>query len=597
MSTPREPVFTLEAFLETPDAYWERKRQQWATPSGATLENGEEVFPAREVGPLTPENRDALTQWRAAAFAHAEGKPGTAASKLKHTFTLPRVEGGLGYYLQCHCAAFAWRFIQESGATLESVASWEWGSWTMDGTLLVAPRGERPLARADGSAAVPWEEWLAERNAAGEDDNFTTLLTGLRLIAFRVAREEKATLEEEKATLEAALANTQGAGLAMMPQGWYNGTQRRATPETRGRLQKRLEAGEVELFGKAPEGWELRQNPRELLGLSVPQYRALFALCHRLGDERQEERREPDGTTIREWPESVSMTAAALYQAAGVNTRGTSGRREFFAALVDLSDREMQYEIILGRQMIVHRAPVVTFTPTFDLGGEADADSRGQALAARWGAWREERRKLGTEAAPAWDGPLPAAYVFTLARPLRLGEGALVFSRQVFARIEAAAQHLRGQAHPLDFAVFLEATITRQPQQLEVFPTTEEGAERAHSFRCYINRDQVLADHYGAEKLQKDRKRATAQYEIALEVNLAAGTFLEVKKAVATKKRGELRDIVVPSPTMLPYLANRAAGALKRAEEKAAKKARGAAKGRAKSRRHPTPGAPGGGEP
>lgn len=589
MSTPREPVLTLEAFLETPDAYWERKRQQWATPSGATLENGEEAFPARELGPLTPENRDALLQWRAAAFAHAEGKPGTAASKLEHTSTLPRVEGGLGYYLQCYCAAFAWRFIQESGATLESVSSWEWGSWTMDGTLLVTPRGERPLARADGSAAIRWEEWLAARNAAGEDDNFTTLLTGLRLIAFRVAREEKATLE-------AALADAQSAGLAMMPQGWYNGTQRRATPETRARLRQRMEAGEVELFGNTPEGWERRQNPRELLGLSVPQYRALFALCHRLGDERQEERREPDGTTIREWPESVSMTAAALYQAAGVNTRGTSGRREFFAALVDLSDREMQYEIILGRQMIVHREPVVTFTPSFDLGGETDGDSRGQALAARWSAWREERRKLGTEAAPAWDGPLPAAYVFTLAKPLRLGEGALVFSRQVFARIEAAAQRVRGQAHPLDFAVFLEATITRQPQQLEAFPTTEEGAERVHSFRSYINRDQVLADHYGAEKLRKDRKRATAQYEMALEVNLAAGTFLEVEKAVATKRRGELRDIVVPSPTMLPYLANRAAGALKRAEEKAAKKARGATKGRAKGRRRRPPGAPGGGE-
>jgi hypothetical protein len=589
MSTPREPVFTLEAFLETPESFWERMRYRPAwrepAPEGETH---------RELGPLTPEDRDALLQWRTAALRAVEGTPRAAAKMLHAATTLPRVDGGRGLFWLSYSVALAWRYIQESGATLEAVASWEWGEWNMAGEFIVRPSGTKPLARADGSAAVPWEEWLAARTATGWEDHFSTLLSGLRLIATRVAREKEARLE-------AALADAHRGGLAMMPQGWHNGFQRRATPETRDRLRKRMEAGEVELSGKVPEEWEYRPNPRELLGLSVPQYRALFALCHRLGDERQEEHPGPDGTSIRKWPESVSMTAAALYQAAGVNTRGTSGRREFFAALVDLSDREMQYEIILGRQMIVHREPVVTFTPSFDLGGEADADSRGQALAARWGAWREERRKLGTEAAPAWDGPLPVGYVFTLAKPLRLGEGALVFSRQVFARIEAAAQHIRKQAHALDFAVFLEATITRQAQQLDAFPAIEEGAERVHSFRSYINRDQFLADYYGAEKLRKDRKRATAQYEMALEVNLRAGTFLEVEKAVATKKRGELRDIVVPSPTMLPYLANRAAGALKRAEEKAAKKAakkaRGATKGRAKSRRRPTPGAPKGGEP
>jgi hypothetical protein len=587
MSTPREPAFDLETFLETPEAYWERMRQQPAAEGDG-----------HDLPPLTPEDRDALLQWRSAAIADGlEAAPTSLAEKQGARPASPRMHGGpyYHYYAQAYCVVVAWRFIQESGATLASVATWEWGSWDMSGEFLARPSGPGPLLRADGTPATAWDEWLAARNAAGwGEDHFSTLLTGLRIIAFRVAREKEASLE-------AALADAQSVGLAMMPQGWHNGFQRRASPETRARLQKRLDAGEVELSGKVPEGWEYRPNPRELLGLSVPQYRALFALCHRLGDERQEEHPGPDGTSIRKWPESVSMTAAALYQAAGVNTRGTSGRREFFAALVDLSDREMQYEIILGRQMIVHREPVVTFTPSFDLGGEADADSRGQALAARWGAWREERRKLGTEAAPAWDGPLPVGYVFTLAKPLRLGEGALVFSRQVFARIEAAAQHIRKQAHALDFAVFLEATITRQAQQLDAFPAIKEGAERVHSFRSYINRDQFLADYYGAEKLRKDRKRATAQYEMALEVNLRAGTFLEVEKAVATKKRGELRDIVVPSPTMLPYLANRAAGALKRAEEKAAKKAakraRGATKGRAKSRQRPTPGAPGGGKP
>jgi hypothetical protein len=274
-------AFTLEAFLETPDAYWERKRQQWATPSGATLENGEEVFPARELGPLTPENRDALLQWRAAAFAHAEGKPGTAASKLEHTSTLPRVEGGLGYYLQCYCAAFAWRFIQESGATLESVSSWEWGSWTMDGTLLVAPRGARPLARADGSAAIRWEEWLAERNAAGEDDNFTTLLTGLRLIAFRVAREEKATLE---AALADAAARRDSPPLRLPTRAYKTHVpSRRRWIETLATLrqQGRLTPKELEL-------WKARQ-PVRLTAEELVVVAGLLDIARRHGPFRQYE--------------------------------------------------------------------------------------------------------------------------------------------------------------------------------------------------------------------------------------------------------------------------------------------------------------------
>jgi len=158
MSAPREPVLTLEAFLKTPESYWEGMRQRWATPSGATLENGEDVLPARELGPLTPEDRDALLQWRTTALRAVEGTPRARADMFYVATTLPRVEGGRGLFWLSYSTALAWHYIQESGATLESVASWTWGEWDMGGEFIVRPSGTKPLARADGTATIQWEE-------------------------------------------------------------------------------------------------------------------------------------------------------------------------------------------------------------------------------------------------------------------------------------------------------------------------------------------------------------------------------------------------------------------------------------------------------
>jgi hypothetical protein len=178
-------TFTLEAFLETPEAYWERIRQQPAAEGDG-----------HELAPLTPEDRDALLQWRSAAIADGlEAAPTSLAEKQGVRPASPRMHGGpyYYYYAQAYCVVVAWRFIQESGTTLASVAAWEWGSWDMSGEFLARPSGPGPLLRADGTPATAWDEWLAARNAAGwGEDHFSTLLTGLRIIAFRVARQELA---------------------------------------------------------------------------------------------------------------------------------------------------------------------------------------------------------------------------------------------------------------------------------------------------------------------------------------------------------------------------------------------------------------------
>lgn len=528
-----------------------------ATPEEDWAERGHEK-PA-------PEVLSQLYRLRDAALADAEAhRPRTRLLEAQKKAGVPEqyAPAAWFYYWRIYVRALASRYIKESGATLESVvAVTSWGEWDMAGTLVAPPSGP-PLVQADGSPAQTWDAWLEAKYPDG-GEHFSSLLTGLRSIA--EALRPKVQDKRERAAAEAAAAKARLAaevelartyGNALMPRSLHLGFQR--TEDRRVKQKEDREAGALVLEDAGttePFFLEARTNPRELVGLNMPQYRVLFGLCQMLADRGQDHKKL--------FPEHLHITAAEFYSAGNINTAQQKLKRDLFMAAVVLSERKIQHEVIVKddhgspRSLYIQREEVLHMVPEF---------AYDDTIAEKWQDWCRLRAKVGADNAPDWDGPLPTGYVFTLPTLMRSGDGALVFSRSVLRRLDQAAKDLGYKMHPFFVSLFLEATITRQAQQYDAFPIPGQ-AEPVESFRCYIDRRQVLEDYFGADALKNDPSRHQDQYKKALEVNLKAGTFLSVEPE-RTTTRGKQRDIVVPNPQVLPGLTSRAEGARLHAAKK-----------------------------
>jgi hypothetical protein len=552
-----EPVLTLEAFLETPESFWERMRQQPAwrepTPFG-------EPHPA--LGPLTPEDRDALLQWRTAALRAVEGTmpakaesvedalvqlmPSPAAEMLHAATMLPRVEGGRGLFFLSYSAALAWRYIQESGATLESVASWTWGEWDMAGEFIVRPSGPTPLARADGTAATPWEEWLAVRAEAGWENHFSALLAGLRRIAEGV---REATFRREKEAAEAAAAAAQAAleverkklrdakaGLrdtVALPQqlvhsGW-DATHRHSLVRS---VARRNDQGE--LFATVDDNGYIRQyRVEEDAVLSMPsfttlgridpwQVRALMGVYRVMTSAS-----EASGTAFLPFVELPFLTfcrAAGLDGTARQQDRERlfTGARRLARTIIPVA-RRLRNE--RGEECVALRE-----TPPFSLESYWDvSEDKRRGAKGRKGITPEHAAELMERAThnpeTEWEGPLPSRLVIRFDDVLRLIQDAVYINANVVEMLDGAAKKVRGRSERFDgleWRLFMECVRTRQPK---------DG-------RSYVEREAVLVDYFGKDQVEREaRKRGRT-------LQAKRGVFAEYRKAVDVLKEAGLVEVV-----------------------------------------------------
>ncbi len=291
-------------------------------------------------------------------------------------------------------------------------------------------------------------------------------------------------------------------------------------------------------------GAAVRQvNAREFADLSVPQIRALVGVCSRITEAGT----VSGGKLFQKQP---SFTARELYEAAGVNHRQAKQCGDLFTAMVDLSDRRTFFEIT-GEDpdtkkplSAMWEGPVFTMVPIFP--GE---DS---SLFDRYVAWRQKARN---ERGP-WKGPLPARYTLTIPAIVRQTLSPLVISRDTLQRLEEGARKVRGNGKltPLDWALFMEVTLTRQSQQLEVIQV--EGGSDVYSFRSYVDRQKFLNDYLGEAEIKNNPARCERAYESSANVLRAGELMLDVRFARAS--RGGERDIYVPHPDVLLGIARRA---------------------------------------
>lgn len=390
-------------------------------------------------------------------------------------------------------------------------------------------------------------------------------------------RTRRAEAEQELARTKEQLRELQRNTL--VPSALHGGWRRRDLPRRRDDLERgvlRPDGMSVSEATKLLDVAARQVNAREFADLSVPQIRTLVALCALLTDAGT---RTEDGGEV--FPRILTFTARQLYDQADVNSRQPKLCRDIMHAVVDLADLRVFLELTgrdsETRQKLVafHEGAMFELTPQFK-----DDDP---SLFDQWAAWRKAKRRDPKAAGP-WAGPLPARYTVTFHDFIRQGWSPLVISREVLGRLERGARKVRGpkgRLTPLDWALFLELTFTRQDLQLEVF--REPGAPEVHTFRCHVKRNDFLRDYLGAE-MRKNPARARKSYHDSAEVLRAGGVTLAHELDVQTSK-GQ-RDVYLPNPACLPGIGPRAERALARQEKQAADGEASSERGKGRRRRH-----------
>lgn len=320
-------------------------------------------------------------------------------------------------------------------------------------------------------------------------------------------------------------------------------------PDTFTRLVERL-TGQPDLFNPIENALEVIRaqakidyNPAQLGDLTASEVRgmhAVFRLFTREGDDHQK------FTT-----DSVSVPAATLYLAAGIASRKTEDRVALFNGLRALS----------------HRNLAVALT-TKDTDGKwcvIGDHTRVFEMRPVWKSSEDKRRKRGTEADPykiseqyvqhiadgkPWTGRLPDLFVFTLPKLMRRISERLVLRGDVLTRLEAGSQSVRGaQAglNPLDHLLLVTITQHQQAQH-----KSTDGLR----YRSYVNREELLALHYGAENLARwkrtgnFRDHAQVPYEKAARALLEGGLVAHWEPQRRTT-RGALRDVFELAPDVV----------------------------------------------
>lgn len=459
------------------------------------------------------------------------------------------------YYWYVSTRALAERYIHDSGATLDGIVAWSWGEWDMSGTLVVLPSGPKPLMRADGTPAQTWEEWLAERHNAGERFSFATLLVGLRVIKSGILEQtlaeerEKRKAAEELATTEKNRRKELEAGLpdrTMFPGQMVRYGYSTNLSTDFARLAEELSKGQTDLFPaqNALEviraHAEMEYSTSQLANMSAAEVRAMHGV-YRLftggGDDRTEFATQ-----------SMSVDMGQLCQAAGIKSGRAKDRAALFDGVRALARRSLPVALKVPQQdgrvcVVGDRTPIIEVKPVW----MASAQGRRVLSESDVHALSEQYAR---DSDTPWDGPLPDVFVFTLPSLMRRISERLVLRGDVLARLEAGSHAVRGAQsglNPLDHRLLMEITQRQQSRQ-----RSDDGTR----VRSFVDRERVLADHYGPEKLakwrqqRKFRERATEPYENAVQALIAGGLVVEWTPEYQTA-HGELRDVFELAPGVM----------------------------------------------
>lgn len=330
-------------------------------------------------------------------------------------------------------------------------------------------------------------------------------------------------------------------------------------PATIDQVLRDVERGE--LYAPPDALAALRQGaefvvPHSPLGrLPAEQVRGMLAVFRLFSTEGDDGRELPAGP--------LRVPARLTYTAGGLSSSRDKDRRRLFDALRAVSSLEFAIALRLkandGRNAVVgERTAMFTMRPVW-LGSTdkrrqlSDADA--ERIATAWAAH-------GATDEP-WTGPLPDEYVFTLPTTVRMVWKRLVLNADVLERLDAGAKAVRGPTesfHGLEWRLFVELTQREQAGQ-----RSDDGGR----FRSYVDRDAVLLDFYGADKIEAARKagkyraRYESQYDKAARV-LEAADIARLEKRDHKTASGELRDVYELNPDVVLGTRARLANAAKK---------------------------------
>lgn len=436
-----------------------------------------------------------------------------------------------------------------------------------DGEIAAELHQSRP-APAD---AVKAEQWMVRhwgsplrRAAVGR------LLGGYYRAAFqRLALEQAARREQEARNALQRTANT-ALGLSVkIPQvvvrGW-EGDHFTA-------LQERID--QRELFA-TPEAGAVVQDAAQVLldrsqlgNLSTGQVRALMAVFRIFTTDGE----DSEAQTFR--AETLTIPALTLYKAAGLTNRGVKVRQELFEALDELAARELYLAVVVshpdrpgglgaGPMVCGERTPLFKMRPYWFASDDGRKKGRADvaSIVREWG-----RRGMRADK-PAWTGPLPDFYEIQLPPLVRRIGSSLVMSAEVLDRLDHGSKIVRGPTQGFtsqDFRLWMEITQRTQADQ-----PSADGL----SLRSYVDRDALLRDIHGEEKIAEFRRRGKLRrYIEAFEKSAAvmeAGKLAiwETRDQQHETGRGGMREVFIPDPELIAGLSKRAKGAVKRATQR-----------------------------
>jgi hypothetical protein len=407
------------------------------------------------------------------------------------------------------------------------------------------------LTRADGTRAPSPEAWLATLAAQGEQhrgDAEWWLMNGLEVLAkdARKAREAELTARAERAEreLERERKRRKDAEAGLPDRTVFPGHMIRyghAGADDFARLADMLENGQGELFphGNALEvirsQAELQPNTSQLGDMTAAEVRALhgvFRLFTRGGDDRR---------TFN--ADMLPVDASVFYKAAAVTSRRSKDRAAVFDGLRSLSRRALLVALKVkdpkdGKMYVIgERTPLFEVRPMWtasDDGRRALTEQEADAIARHY--------LQHMDADEPWTGPLPDRFVFTLPPLMQRISDRLVLRGDVLDRLEAGSRAVRGAQgglNPLDHRLLIEITQREQTQH-----RSKDGLR----VRSFVDRERLLEDHYGAEKLAKWRRsgkfreRATEPFENAARALVAGGLVAHWEPNYRTTA-GESRDV------------------------------------------------------
>jgi hypothetical protein len=367
-------------------------------------------------------------------------------------------------------------------------------------------------------------------------------------VAGELAERARRLEAEERATAAEKLAEESEKKLSMlpatlrdrviMPMGFVqSGYQRGLFTKLQGQIQQG-ELFETEgALAFLRESAEVIADTAQLGRLSPSEFRAfvaVFRLFTSTGDE---------GGAFKQG--SIQVPAALIYQAAGLTSRSGHAYADIFGAMDRLSARKIRAALKVrlpekgedGKDryaIIGEQCTVFEMKPMWTSERRGFTDSKATEIGQRWAA-----HQPGSE----WDHELPDTYVLTLSPIMRKVWTSLVLGGDILQRLDDGAKKVRGPRESftsLDSRLLMEITLRLQ---------RKDG-------RSYVDRDALLIDFYGEEKIKESRARGkyssryVSQFLKAARLLEEGGIVRSWEQGYRTT-RGEIRDVFVPNPDVI----------------------------------------------